>query len=110
MENLFLGLMSPNWFTDLQVDSDSLQQADATFYVFPKQYYQLLNIFLQFKSYTLPALHILMSRKANKLQNRIVAKIKEIITFTVSEIVQISKKHCFSHFLQVFLRLIQVVA
>ena len=44
-----LGFMSPKWFTALQVDSESLLQADATFYVVPKQFYQLLNIFLQFK-------------------------------------------------------------
>ena len=55
--------MSPKWFIALQVDSESLLQADATFYVVSKQFYQLLNIFLRFKSYTLPALHILMSRK-----------------------------------------------
>ena len=85
-EEFALGFMSPKWFTALQVESESLLQADATFYVVPKQFYQLLNIFLQFKSYTLPALHILMSRKTTELYNRIVDKIKQIITFTISGI------------------------
>ena len=47
-----LGFMSPSWSTTLQVNSESLLQADATFYVVPNQFYQLLNIFLQYKSYT----------------------------------------------------------
>ena len=47
-----LGFMSPSWSTTLQVNSESLLQADATFYVVPNQFYQLLNIFLQYKSYS----------------------------------------------------------
>lgn len=97
-EEFAFGFMSPKWFTALQVESESILQADATFYVVPKQFYQLLNIFLQFKSYTLPALHILMSRKTTGLYNRIVDKIKEIITFTVSGIVTDFEEALFQSF------------
>ena len=104
-----LGFMSRSWSTTLQVNSESLLQAVATFYVVPNQFYQLLNIFLQFKSYTLPAVHILMSQKTSVLYSKIVENFKEIFQFTVSGIVQISRKHYFNHFLMVSLGPLQVV-
>lgn len=61
--------ISRKWYNTLQYDSETLI------------FYQLMNIFLQFKSYTLPALHILMSRKSCSLYERIVNKIKEILPF-----------------------------
>ena len=39
--------MSPKWIVVLQqAGSNALLQADATFYVLPNQFTQLLNIFL----------------------------------------------------------------
>ena len=93
-----LGFMSPSWSTTLQVNSESLLQADATFYVVPNQFYQLLNIFLQYKSYTLPAVHILMSRKTSVLYSKIVEKFKEIFQFTVSGIVTDFEEALFQSF------------
>ena len=48
--------------------------------VVPKQFYQLLNIFLQYKSHSLSAIHILMSTKTGTLYDKVVEKIKEIQT------------------------------
>ena len=67
-----VGFMSPKWYNTLQFDSETLLQADATFYVVPKQFYSYLTSFSSLKSYTLPALHILMSRKSSSLYERIV--------------------------------------
>ena len=81
------GFMSRKWFDTLQFDSETLIQADATFYFIPKQFYQLLNIFFQYKSYSLPAFHILMSRKSSSLLEKIILKVKEILPFTASRII-----------------------
>ena len=99
--------MSPSWSTTQQVSSESLLQTDETFYVVPNQFYQLLNIFLQCKLYTLPTFHILMSRKTSVSLSKI--KLKEIFQFTVQELLQISKKHYFSHLQMVSLGMLQVV-
>ena len=51
-----IGSMSPKWICALKSGGDAtLLQADATFYVVPKQFNQLLNIFLDYKSRSLPA-------------------------------------------------------
>ena len=73
--------MSPKWVNYLHSTDQTELQADATFYVVPKQFYQLLNVFLKYKSHSLPAIHILMSKKTGTLYDRVVAKIKEILPF-----------------------------
>ena len=78
--------MSPKWIFSLQSGVDGIVlQADATFYVTPKQFYQLFDIFLEYKSRSLPAIHIPMSIKTCTLNSQVVAKIKELlpISFTV---------------------------
>ena len=72
-----IGFMNPKWLTAIRLDSGTIiLQADAAFYVVPKQFYQLRNIFLHYKSYTLPAIYILMSYKSSALYDKIVMKIK----------------------------------
>ena len=93
-----VGFMSPKWLTALRFDSETLLQADATFYVVPKLFYQLLNIFLHYRSYTLPAFHILMSCKSRALYDKIVVKIKTILSFTVSDIITDFEEALFQSF------------
>ena len=95
---IVVGFMSPKWLTALRFDSETLLQADATFYVVAKQFYQLLNIFLHYKSYTLPAFHILMSCKSRALYDKIVVKIKTILSFTVSDIITDFEEALFQSF------------
>ena len=60
-----LGFKSPSWCTTLQVNSESLLQADATFYVVPNQFYQLLNIFLQYNQIPYPqSIFLCLERQA----------------------------------------------
>ena len=82
-----IGFMSPKWICALQSGGDAtLLQADATFFVVPKQFKQLLNIFLEYKSRSLPAVHILMTKKTATLYDRVVEKIKEMVPFTATRI------------------------
>ena len=53
----------------------------------PKQFYQLFNIFLEYKSCSLPAIHILMSRKTGTLYSQVVGEIKELLPITVIGII-----------------------
>ena len=89
LENEFaVGFMSPKWIHALhQGENRTLIQADATFYVVPNQFSQLLNIFLQYKSYSLPAIHILMTKKTGTLYDQVVGKIKEIIPLCATGII-----------------------
>ena len=83
-----IGFMSPKWISALQSGVDgTLLQADAAFYVSPKQFYQLFNIFLEYKSCSLPAIHILMSKKTGSLYSQVVGKIKELLPITVTGII-----------------------
>ena len=61
-----VGFMSHKWYDTLQLDSENLIQADATFYVVSKQFYQLMRIHLQFKSY--PLQHCISSCLASPAQ------------------------------------------
>ena len=76
-----IAFMSPKWQSYIHPTDQTEVQADATFFVVPKQFYQLLNIFLQYKDQSLPAIHILMSKKTGRLYDRVVAKVKEILPF-----------------------------
>ena len=83
-----IGFMGPRWITTFQTDAnESLVQADATFYVVPRQFYQLLNIFLQYKTYSLPAIHILMTKKTGTLYDKVMMKVREILPFTATGII-----------------------
>ena len=66
--------MCPKWKNYINPNDPIELQADATFYVVPKQFYQLLNIFLQYKSISLPAIHILMSKKTGTLYDKLFQK------------------------------------
>ena len=47
-----IGFISPKWIHALQqAGNNTPLQADATYYVVPNQFFQLLNIFLQYQSY-----------------------------------------------------------
>ena len=77
--------MSPKWRNTFQLGgTDTMLQAEATFYLVPIQFYQLLNVFLQNKHYFLAAFHILMSDKTTTLYDQVIQKIKEILPFTPS--------------------------
>ena len=53
--------MSPKWRNIFQLGgTDRMLIADTPFYVVPRQFYQLLNVFLQYKNYFLPTLDIRM--------------------------------------------------
>ena len=76
-----IGFMSPKWICALQSGGDAtLLQADATFYVVPKQFNQLLNIFLDYKSRSLPAIHILMTKSQPPFMNQLWRKLKRSYT------------------------------
>ena len=65
-----LGFMSPKWFTALQVDSESLLQADATSYVVPNSIINYLTF--SFSSNPIPCLHftsLCHERLMNSRQN-----------------------------------------
>ena len=82
-----IGFMSLKWRNTFQPGgTDTMLQADATFYVVPEQFYQLLNVFLQYKNYFLPAFHILMTKKTTTLYDQVILKIKEILPFTPTDI------------------------
>ena len=82
-----IGFMSPKWIHALrQGGNRTLLPADATFYVVPNQFFHLLNIFLHYKSYSLPAIHILMTKKTGTLYYQVVRKIKEVIPFCATDI------------------------
>ena len=70
-----------SWIHTIRFRDSSTSRCD--FYVVPKQFYQLLNIFLHYKSYTQPAIHILMSCKSRALYDKIVMKIKTILQLYV---------------------------
>ena len=83
-----IGFMGPKWKTAFQSDAnESLVQADATFYVVPRQFYQLLNIFLQYKTYPLPAIHILMTKKTRTLYDKVMMEVNKILPFTATGII-----------------------
>ncbi|KAI6648195.1 hypothetical protein LOD99_12004 [Oopsacas minuta] len=84
LDEVAIAFMSPKWKNYLHPTDQTELQADATFYVVPKQFYQLLNIFLQYKSHSLPAIHILMSKKTGTLYDKVVAKVIEILPFIAS--------------------------
>ena len=80
--------MSPKWIHALhQAGNNALLQADATFYVVPNQFFQLLNIFLLYQSYSIPAIHILMTKKTGSLYDLVLGKIKEVIPFCATDII-----------------------
>ena len=54
-------------------------QFDGTFYVVPKIFLQLFTLFIQVNDHTLPALHILMTRKTEKLYRAAILGIMELI-------------------------------
>ena len=54
-------------------------QFDGTFYVVPKIFLQLFTLFIQVNDHTLPALHILMTRKTEKLYIAAILAITELI-------------------------------
>ena len=49
---------------------------DATFKVVPRLFYQLMTSFIRFKRHTIPAIHILMSRKNEQLYKAVLFSIK----------------------------------
>ena len=54
-------------------------QFDGTFFVVPKIFLQLFTLFIQANDHTLPALHILMTRKTEALYRAAILAIKELI-------------------------------
>ena len=54
-------------------------QFNATFKVVPRLFYQLLTIFIHFRGHTLPALHILMTRKTERLYEAVLITIRRLI-------------------------------
>ena len=85
-DEVAIGFMSPKWKNYIHPNDQIELQADATFYVVPKQFYQILNIFLQYKSISLPAIHILMSKKTGTLYDKVISKIKEFLPFIATVI------------------------
>ena len=83
--------MSPKWKNYFHPTDQTELQVDATFYVVPKQFYQLLNIFLQYKNHLIPAVHILMSIKRGTLYDKVVEKIilNKVIQTTEKDIERI---------------------
>ena len=94
-DEVAIGFMSPKWKNYIHPNDQIELQADATFYVVPKQFYQVLNIFLQYKSISLPAIHILMSKKTGTLYDKVISKIKEFLP-----LLQPSLKRTLKYFIQ----------
>ena len=63
-------------------DSPNIQ-FDGTFYVVPKIFLQLFTLFIQVNDHTLPALHILMTRKTETLYGGAILAIKIVECLTV---------------------------
>ena len=71
-------------------------QFDATFKYVPKLFYQLFTIFINFKDHTLPALHVLMTRKTERLYTVVLLTIRQLIpgfnpTFAIGDFKQASR-------------------
>ena len=49
------------------LSNSSTTQFDATFKVVPRLFFQLFTIFINVRGHTLPALHVLMTRKTETL-------------------------------------------
>ena len=63
--------MSHKWRNSIQLGPvDTMLQAYATFYVVPRQFYQHLIVFLQYKTHSLPAIYILMPKKTTTLYDQ----------------------------------------
>ena len=54
-------------------------QFDGTFKLIPRLFLQLFTIFVEFNGHTLPALHILMTRKTEQLYTAVLSSIRELI-------------------------------
>ena len=60
-------------------------QYDATFKVVPKLFFQLFTIFVSINRHVLPALHILMTNKSEKLYNAVITTVQQLLpTFNPS--------------------------
>ena len=85
---------SEQMINNLRNSSD--KQFDATFKVVPKLFYQLFTIFINFKDHTLPALHVLMIRKTERLYTVVLLTIRQLIpgfnpTFAIGDFEQASR-------------------
>ena len=60
-------------------------QYDTTFKVVPKLFFQLFTIFVSINRHVLPALHILMTNKSEKLYNAVITTVQQLLpTFNPS--------------------------
>ena len=74
----FATLFWSNLMFESLKNSDAIN-FDTTFYVVPKLFYQLFTIFLQEGHHSLPAIHVLMSKKSESLYDAVLQKVTELM-------------------------------
>ena len=79
------------------LSNSSTIQFDETFKVVPRLFFQQSTIFIDFRGHTLPALHVLMTRKTERLYTAVLLTIRRLIpelnpTFAMGDFEQAPRK------------------